>query len=185
MIKVNLACSFVVDIYVRENSVEQKDSIFQLQPSMLKTKFISLEDNYTNKRKIRNDGVVILISFVKDQKTVSYQRTVLTFFDWCGLIGGINEILHLAGMLIVSSLSGKLFVFNLLSSLYQVSFINRKYGHADEYKMKALHENDTPIAKNMNAVTPKIKRALNKLDYINANSIINLELIKQSENEMK
>ena len=175
----------VVDIFVRENSVERKDSIFQFQPSTLISKFISLEDSILDKRKIRNDGVVILISFVKDQKTVSYQRTVLTFFDWCGLIGGINEILHLAGMLIVSSLSGKLFVFSLLSSLYQVSFINRKFGHADEYKMKALHEDDTPIAKNMNAVTPKIKRALNKLDYINANSIINIELIKQSANEMK
>ena len=140
----------VVDIYVRENSVERKDSIFQFQPSTLKSKFISLEDSMLDRRKIRNDGVVIKVSFVKDQKTVSYQRTVLTFFDWCGLIGGINEILHLAGMLIVSSLSGKLFVFNMLASIYQVSFINRKYGHANEYKLKALHENDTPIATTKN-----------------------------------
>ena len=152
---------------------------------MLQSNFISLEDTIFDKRKIRNDGVVIKLAFVKDQKTVSYQRTVLTFFDWCGLIGGINEILHVAGMLIVSSLSGKLFVFNMLASIYQVSFINRKYGHANEYKMKALHENDTPIPKNINEVTPKRNRVLNKLDYINANSKINLELIKQSENEMK
>ena len=165
--------------------MERKDSIFQFQPLMLKSKFISLEDNITSKRKIRNDNVIIQLTFVKDQKTVSYQRTVLTFLDWWGLIGGINEILHLAGMLIVSSLSGKLFVFSILSSLYQVSFINRKYGHADEYKMKILHENDTPIEKNMNEVTPKRKRVLNKLDYVNANSKINIELIKQSANEMK
>ena len=51
--------------------------------------------------------------------------------------------------------------------------------------MKALHEDDTPIPKNMNEVTPKRKRVLRKLDYINANSIINFKLIKQSVNEIK
>ena len=74
-----------------------------------------------------------------------------------------------------------------MSAVYQVGNINRNYTHADEYKMEVLHENDSPISKNpyTNSITPKRIRALNKVDYISANSKFNIELIKRSVHEMK
>ena len=90
-------------------------------------------------------------------------------------------------MLIVLSLSGRLFLFNILSAVYQVGNINRNYTHADEYKMEILHENDYPISIKpyTNNVTPKRIKVLNKDYNIAAKSKINIELIKKSVHEMK
>ena len=70
-----------INIYVRENSVELNDSIFQFTPSLKQSKFISIEESISNLKKINKDNVVINLAFAKDQTTVSYQRTVLTFLD--------------------------------------------------------------------------------------------------------
>ena len=44
--------------------------------------------------------------------------------DLFGNVGGVNEILELTGALIVGLFSGKVFLFSVISSLYQVDSVN-------------------------------------------------------------
>ena len=64
--------------------------------------------------------LLIKFSFYKDSKTTSYQRQVFGLLDLFGNIGGVNEVLEIAGSLIVGLFSGKIFIFSILSALYQV-----------------------------------------------------------------
>ena len=65
-----------INVYVRENSVELNDSIFQFTPSPKQSKFISLEESISNLKKIKKDNVVIDIAFIKDQTTVKIKTLI-------------------------------------------------------------------------------------------------------------
>ena len=58
--------------------------------------------------------------FYKDPVSDNYERQVFALLDVFGNIGGVNEILEIAGGLIVGLFSGKIFLFSILSALYQV-----------------------------------------------------------------
>ena len=107
----------------------------------------------------------------------------MTFLDWCGLIGGVNEILHLAGMLIVSPYFGKLFTMTLLSALYQViaSIIKNKNSGLN-YPLVS-NENGRTDLFNQNVVYPKSNCSLQIRYTDNSESKINN--MKKSINEMK
>jgi hypothetical protein len=61
------------------------------------------------------------ISFDKDASFDRYSRSVFSILDLAGNLGGINEILRISGGLIVCYLSKDLFLYSLLSKLYQVN----------------------------------------------------------------
>ena len=107
------------NIYIRQNTAEQKDSLFRYQSSGSKSSFISIE-SVIEKFIKSNSNNVIIASFYKDPKSYNYERTVFSFLDCWGLIGGVNEILEIWGKLIVSLFSGKIFAFSILSASYQV-----------------------------------------------------------------
>ena len=108
------------DINIRQNTGEQKDSLFRYQSTGAWFSFISIEPAGEKFSKIDSDNKVLTISFYKDPKSVNYERTVFSFLDGWGLIGGVNEILEISGKLIVSLFSGKIFAFSIISALYQV-----------------------------------------------------------------
>jgi hypothetical protein len=60
------------------------------------------------------------IQFVKDQVSESYSRSVFGFLDLTGNMGGVFGILQTAGSFIVSIFAGKIFLYSMLSRLYQV-----------------------------------------------------------------
>ena len=112
------------DINIRQNTGEQKDSLFRYQSTGSRFSFISIEPVDEKFSKIDSNNKILTISFYKDPKSVNYERTVFSFLDGWGLIGGVNEILEISGKLIVSLFSGKIFAFSILSALYQVDLIN-------------------------------------------------------------
>ena len=57
----------------------------------------------------------------------TYERTVFSFFDLTGLVGGVFEILELAGGLFVSIFAHSLFMFSMLNDLYQVQKIDSNH----------------------------------------------------------
>ena len=67
-----------------------------------------------------NYWFIIDFRFYKDSVSTSYERQVFALLDVFGNIGGVNEILEISGGLIVGIFSGKIFLFSLISSLYQV-----------------------------------------------------------------
>ena len=123
---------------------------------------------------------------VKDPKSITYQRSVLTFLDCCGLVGGVNEILNLAGMFVVSFVSGKVFVLSLLSAIYKVS-ITAKNNSVDINKLEVLHENDIGVVSRpqQNSVTPRSRNASIKLRKY-ADSTANKEdIVRLASDEMR
>ena len=69
-----------IDIFVRENFAEQSDSIFQFQPSTTQNNFINVENANVNFRKI-DPNKIFNFHFLKDPKSITFQRSVLTFLD--------------------------------------------------------------------------------------------------------
>lgn len=51
---------------------------------------------------------------------MTYERSVFSVLDFFGNIGGLNEILEVAGGLLVGLFSQKLLMYSLIKSLYQV-----------------------------------------------------------------
>ena len=89
-----------IDINIRQNTAEQKDSIFRYEPYGIQSSFISFDTVYEKFYRVNQDKLVLAISFYKDSKSTEYQRSVFSFLDCCGLIGGANEILNVSGKLI-------------------------------------------------------------------------------------
>jgi len=67
-----------------------------------------------------NDQAYLAIFFKLSQKYTHYERTVFTIFDMFGMLGGIFELFSMIGLLLVSTVSIKIFNNSILSSLYQV-----------------------------------------------------------------
>mmetsp|Transcript_12871 Transcript_12871/g.11404 ORF Transcript_12871/g.11404 Transcript_12871/m.11404 type:complete len:90 (+) Transcript_12871:84-353(+) len=60
------------------------------------------------------------MQFVKDAESQSFERTVFSFLEVTGNIGGLSEIMEIGGGFLVGIFSGKIFLFSLLSKLYHV-----------------------------------------------------------------
>ena len=139
-----------------------------------------------NFRSINSDRNVFIIDIVKDSKSISYQRSVLTFLDCCGLIGGVNEILRLAGMLIVSFVSAKMFILTALSSLYQVNDVDHN-SNVNLNKQTELHQNSVSIAShpNFSTVYPKSHKTQYKQSKYVSNSETKQDIVKHAADEIK
>ena len=60
------------------------------------------------------------MQFVKDESSKSYERSVFSFLEVTGNIGGLLEILEIAGGFLVGICSGKMFLYSIISNLYHV-----------------------------------------------------------------
>ena len=178
----------VYQLFVRENIADDSNSIYQLQPSSSETKFISVENYNVNFRKEVNN-MIFRWFFTLDPKSVTYQRTVLTFLDCWGFIGGVNEVIHLFGMLIVSSISGKSFVYSILLMLYQVSNVTEQQSNFDDNKFEVMNNCANQNLNNHNSrfVHPKDKNNKNSNIYNKYadQSQKKQYVIKKAVNEMK
>ena len=174
------------DIYVRQNFAEQSDSIFQLQSSSSESNFINVEDSLQKVRNADNNGTVFQLYFLKDSKSITYRRSVLTFLDCCGLIGGVNEILNLAGMFVVSFVSSKVFVLSLLSAIYKVN-ITAKNNNVDVNKFEVLYENDIGAVSrpHQHSMTPRSRNASLKLRKYVDSTANKEDIVRHASDEMR
>ena len=63
---------------------------------------------------------MLFFRFAKDPQTDTYERSVFSVLDFFGNIGGLNEVLEIIGKLIVAVFAGRLFIYSIVSNLYQV-----------------------------------------------------------------
>ena len=64
--------------------------------------------------------IILAIKFMKDEKIISYERGVFTLLEVIGNIGGLMGIFTVGGGLLVGMFSGKVFLYSILSKIYQV-----------------------------------------------------------------
>ena len=107
------------DIFLRNNHVTLADSFFQIGTTENK-QFYSVEtlrpDFAIDTNGITYASVVMRMEARED----SYERTVFSMFDFTGLVGGVFEIFEVTGGIIVGLFAYKLYMFSMLSNLYQV-----------------------------------------------------------------
>ena len=164
-----------VDIYIMQNSIDQEDNMFRYQPENIEDSFLSIETVYEKFYYEPKNNDVMSITLYKDQKSYNYERSVFSILDCLGLIGGVNEILEVAGGLIVGFISSKLFLFSLLSSIYQVNMRDNK--NSDFYEQIQI-DKDNKLFKNENAHN---KNTENKNEISNQQDIIKLAEEDKSE----
>jgi hypothetical protein len=66
------------------------------------------------------DSNLLTISIAIDSIEESYERRVYNFFDFTGQLGGLFEILSIAGGIFVTFFAEKILMLSIISSLYQV-----------------------------------------------------------------
>ena len=87
-----------------------------------------------------NDQAYIVVYLKLSQQYTNYERTVFTFFDMFGMLGGFFELFSLIGFLFVNRISTNLFNNCLLSSLYQV-----KARSSNSSKVFPVQKNGAPL----------------------------------------
>ena len=74
------------------------------------------------------------MNFVKDPTTLSYERSVFSFLDLAGNLGGFFEILERTGAFLVGFFAGPMFMYSILSSLYQVDTHKKGKSFSELYR---------------------------------------------------
>ncbi|CAI2377012.1 unnamed protein product [Moneuplotes crassus] len=110
------------DVFIQKNEAEYLDSYFAYQPGGTKKEFVGV-DRVDQRLAVQHDSVsetIFKMQFVKDEATKSFERTVFSFMEAFGNIGGLFEIIEIAGGFFVGVFSGRMFLFTILSHLYQI-----------------------------------------------------------------
>ena len=109
-------------VYIRENKAETIDDYFNYSPNGDESGFVSIE---RIDQDIHESSSIVNIRFIKDPTSDTYERSVFSLLDALGNIGGVNEVLQVSCGIFISIFSGRFFLYSIISSLYQVDFMNK------------------------------------------------------------
>ena len=158
-----------VRYYVKENRATLNDNIFL--GSLGDTKKLNF---YTINKKTIDQGILfdskayLSIIITLDQEVDLYNRTVYSFFDMLGFLGGMFGLVHSVAFIFVQFVANRQFYAFVISKVFTNSYTNMNQDNID------LHN------KNSNQVHKNIVR--HKLSSINKNKISPLN---KSQNLMK
>ena len=112
-------------LYMRNNHVTLYDSIIQIGQGE-ERQFYSIENSESD---FSSSESFTYVSFLlrMEAREDTYERTVFSFFDLTGLVGGVFEILEVVGSILVTFFTHKLFMFSMLNDLYQVQKIDSNH----------------------------------------------------------
>jgi len=153
------------NVYIRQNEAETQDGFFYYTPDGKQTKFIGVdrvEDKYsvfTN-----SDNHIFSMAFFRDPLTQSYSRSVFSFLNLTGNIGGLFEVLQIGGSLVVGMFAGQMFLFSIVSSLYQVEHQRRDLDRKSKLiPIEELKDDQQPDLSNLNL--EEIKKSSNHEEH--------------------
>ena len=125
---------------MENNEVELKENLlFNIFSEI--TNFYSIGRRSVSSQNFEfNDQSYFILYLKLSQQYTNYERTVFTFFDMFGMLGGFFELFSLIGFLFVNRISTNLFNNCLLSSLYQV-----KARSSNSSKVFPVQKNGAPL----------------------------------------
>ncbi|TNV83870.1 hypothetical protein FGO68_gene6300 [Halteria grandinella] len=108
------------NLMVMKAETELEDQLFQIGQQE--------ESSFTMVNNIRtyddtvddSEGLLITVFLRYDNKYFSYNRQVYSILEYLGDIGGLQQMLYLIGLMLISYFTRRLFVSNLLTEMYQV-----------------------------------------------------------------
>ena len=116
-----------VKLYFQQNDVEMLDDYFSLIPNPEQKSFFRLASK--NNLLSYSTDEIITISFLKSNQKQTIERSVFTFLDLLGVLGGIFGILSMFGGFFVSIFADKMVNYSILSKLYQVDTVKCQKDH--------------------------------------------------------
>mmetsp|Transcript_43535 Transcript_43535/g.51243 ORF Transcript_43535/g.51243 Transcript_43535/m.51243 type:complete len:220 (-) Transcript_43535:172-831(-) len=119
-------------VFLRKNAVETQDSIWHYTPDGDKNEFIGVSNVGLRTKPELDDEVVMTVTFLKDSKSDTYSRSVFSVLEMAGNIGGLNEVLEVIGGLLVGFFAERLFMYSILSYLYQVDPVDKRNINDDD-----------------------------------------------------
>ena len=126
-------------VFIKQNEAELQDSVYRYTPDGDKKQFVGVDRIDSRISQEEKKGNLITVRFVKDPSQDSYERSVFWFLDFFGNLGGVNEVLHVVGELIVGVFASRLFLFSIISHLYQIDI---------ESKNSNKNNNENSLIKN-------------------------------------
>ena len=109
------------EVKMQTRSYSTRDHIFQVVDGSQEAEFVGVEsiesdfDSYDERL-----GAVFTVRMNMDPRSLHFERTVYSFLAFTGDLGGVFEILEILGTFVVYFLTSKLFMYSVLSNLYQV-----------------------------------------------------------------
>ena len=79
-----------------------------------------------------SNKAVCLISFALDQKTIEYERTVYSFMDMFGFLGGLYDFLYFCGYFCIAFFQTRLFDYTVFSGLYHLEVESKEDNHEEK-----------------------------------------------------
>ena len=119
-----------VQFFFQNNQVEAQDDYLSIVKQSNKENFVSLVKTENFYKVDQNQ--VISFRFAKSNQETTIERSVFTFLDLLGNLGGIFEVLSVLGSIFVTIFSEKLFHYSILSNLYQVDMTRCQLDHTNE-----------------------------------------------------
>ncbi|CAI2360297.1 unnamed protein product [Moneuplotes crassus] len=128
------------DYYIQKHEVEDINYFFQFGQSD-KSKFYRVAETISRFRTVDSTANQLLqINFYQESQVLYYERTIFSFFDVIGNIGGVFGLLLQAGLFLTNNFSEKYFLTSLFSFLY-ISDISKKECNLNLNKNVVLPKN--------------------------------------------
>ena len=103
---------------LRKNEYYLQDNFFQTYSSD-EGSYYSIDDEHYDIRELEDD-TVLTIQIKQDKVVNKYERSVYTFLDMTGQIGGLNEVITLLASFFIQGVTKKLFHLSVLKNLYYI-----------------------------------------------------------------
>ena len=114
--------------YLQENKARLHDNYFPMGEEPDDKSFIGIGHSdrlYRNSQDVN----VLSITILKSQYGLLFERSVFTYLDLLGTLGGIYEIISLLGYILVSSTTCTTFYYSILPKLYQIDTLGCQKDH--------------------------------------------------------
>ena len=165
---------------MKENRATLNDNIFL--GSLGDTKNVNF---YTINKKTIDQGVLyrsetyLSIIITLDQEVDLYNRTVYSFFDMFGFLGGMFGLVHSIAFIFVQFVANRQFYALVISKVYTNSFTNANQENIDlhyknsnqihknygRYRLSTINKNKiSPLNKSQNLMKEKSKQSNNLIE---------------------
>ena len=133
---------------VTQNKAEAEDAFIQVG-NPKEYEFYTV-DSFRQTFTSEDEETLVTLKFTIDAQANVYQRTVFSFLDLTGQLGGINEVLVVFGSILTGFFTEKMFNYSVLSKLYQVD--NSKDNKNGENSPSNGVKENSPVKINNNSL---------------------------------
>jgi len=109
------------NMYIQKRTYSALDSIFQFFNSEQQHEFVGVDRTSLDASDLDpTHSSILILKFVLDNYERNYERQVYSLLAFTGDIGGVFQILEVLGALLVFVFTKNLFMYRILSQMYQI-----------------------------------------------------------------